>query len=64
VDSVNACAEGVITPKTRVPYSPEIRRQMADLVRAGHDLDDLAREFEPTVQSIRNWIVQSNTKKG
>jgi transposase len=42
--------------KTRPPYSPEFRRQMVELVRAGRDPDDLAREFEPTAQSIRNWI--------
>jgi transposase len=43
-------------PKTRAPYAPEFRRQMVDLVRAGRDPDDLAREFEPTAQSIRNWV--------
>src|ERR1700735_4792169 len=42
--------------KTRPPYSPEFRRQMVELVRAGRDPDDLAREFEPTVQSIRHWV--------
>lgn len=26
-------------PKTRPPYSPEFRRQMVDLVRAGRDPD-------------------------
>jgi transposase len=50
--------------KTRLPYSPEFRRQMVDLVRAGRDPDDLAREFEPTAQSIRNWMVQANKKEG
>jgi transposase-like protein len=42
--------------KTRPPYSPEFRRQIVDLVRAGRDPDDLAREFEPTAQSIRHWV--------
>ena len=51
-------------PKTRVPYSPEFRRQMVDLVRSGRDPDDLAREFEPTAQSIRNWLVQADKKEG
>ena len=51
-------------PKTRVPYSPEFRRQMVDLVRAGRDPDDLGREFEPTAQSIRNWIMQADKKEG
>src|SRR5579864_3274525 len=26
-----------------------------ELVRSGRDPEDLAREFEPTAQSIRNW---------
>jgi len=42
--------------KTRPPYSPEFRRRMVELVRAGRDPDDLAREFEPTAQSIRHWV--------
>jgi transposase len=50
--------------KTRAPYAPEFRRQMVDLVRAGRDPDDLAREFEPTGQSIRNWVVRAGGKKG
>ena len=39
-------------PRTRPPYSPEFRRQMVDLVRAGRNPDDLAREFEPSGHSI------------
>ena len=37
-------------PKIRPLYTPEFRRQMVELVRAGRDSDDLAREFEPTAQ--------------
>ncbi len=51
-------------PKTRPPYAPEFRRQMIDLVHAGRDPDDLAREFEPTAQSIRNWVVQADRSEG
>ena len=43
--------------KTRPPYTPEFRRQMVELVDAGRSPDDLAREFEPTGQSIRNWVI-------
>jgi transposase len=50
--------------KTRLPYPPEFRRQMVELVRAGRDPDDLAREFEPTAQSIRNWIARADKKDG
>jgi len=51
-------------PKTRAPYAPEFRRQMVDLVCAGRDPDDLAREFEPTAQSIRNWVAVAGVKQG
>ena len=36
------------------PYPAEFRRQLVELVRAGRDPADLAREFEPSAQSIRN----------
>ena len=51
-------------PKTRPPYPPEFRRQMVDLVRAGRDPADLAREFEPTAQSICHWVTQVDRKEG
>jgi transposase len=40
-------------------YAPEFRRQLVGLVEAGRTADELAREFEPTPQSIRNWVAQS-----
>ena len=48
--------------KTHLPYSPEFRRQIVDLVRAGRDPDDLAREFEPTAQSIRHWVTVADRR--
>ena len=51
-------------PKTRPPYSAELRRQMVELVRAGRDPTDLAREFEPSAQAIRNWVVQADRAEG
>src|SRR5579863_6130389 len=50
--------------KTRRPYSPEFRRQMVELVQAGRSPEELAREFEPTAQSIRNWHSQSKRDAG
>lgn len=46
-------------PRTRPPYSPEFRQQMVELVRAGRTPEELAREFEPSSQTIRNWVQQS-----
>ena len=51
-------------PKTRPPYSPEFRRQVVDLVCGGRDPADLAREFEPSAQAIRNWVVQADRQEG
>jgi transposase len=50
--------------KTRPPYSPEFRRQIVELVHAGRDPDDLAREFEPTAQSIRHWVAMADRRDG
>ena len=50
--------------KTHQPYSAEFRRQMVDLVRAGRDPEDLAREFEPSGQAIRNWVRQAERDEG
>jgi transposase len=51
-------------PKTRPPYSPEFRRQMVELVHAGRDPAELAREFEPTAQSISHWVAQADRREG
>ena len=48
----------------RPPYPPEFRRQMIDLVRAGRSPEDLAKEFEPSAQAIRNWVVQADRDEG
>ena len=50
--------------KTRPPYTPEFRRQIIELVRAGRSPEELAKEFEPTAQSIRNWVAQAERDAG
>ena len=50
--------------KTRLPYAAEFRRQMVALVRAGRTPEELATEFEPTAQSIRNWVGQAECDAG
>lgn len=37
---------------------------MVDLIRSGRDPDDLAKEFEPTGQSIRNWVAAADQREG
>ena len=51
-------------PKSRPPYPPEFRRQMVELVRTGRTPEELARDFEPTAQAIRNWVRQADRDEG
>ena len=51
-------------PRTRPPYPPEYRQQIIDLVRAGRSPEELAREFEPTAQTISNWLKQADLDDG
>ncbi len=46
-------------PRTRTPYPAEFREQLVALHRAGRSLDALAAEFEPTRQTIYNWVSAS-----
>ena len=50
--------------KTRSPYPAEFRQQMVGLVRAGRTPQELSREFEPTAQSIWNWVRQAELDGG
>lgn len=51
-------------PKSHVPYPEEFRQQILELIRAGRSPEELAQEFEPTAQTIRNWIRQSELDQG
>jgi transposase len=51
-------------PRSRPPYPPEFRQQMVELVRAGRSPEELSREFEPSAQTIRNWVEQADVDDG
>ena len=51
-------------PGKHPPYPPEFRRQMIELVRSWRAPEELAREFEPSAQAIRNWVKQSDLDAG
>ena len=51
-------------PRNYRRYPPEFRQQMVDLVRSGRSPGSLAREFEPSDQTIRNWVAQSDRDEG
>ncbi len=51
-------------PNSRPPYPAEFRARMVELVRAGRTPEELSREFEPTAQSIWNWVRQTERDQG
>ena len=50
--------------KTRPPYPEEFRQRMVELVRAGRTPESLGQEFEPSGQTIRNWVRQADLAEG
>jgi transposase len=51
-------------PKSRPPYPPDFRRRIVELVRKGRTPEELARQFEPSAQAIRNWVRQADRDAG
>ena len=51
-------------PRTHPPYAAEYRRRIVELARGGRSITALAREFEPTVETIRQWIKQAGLDEG
>ena len=51
-------------PKSHVPYPKEYRQQILELARSGRSAEELAKEFEPSAQCIRNWIKQEEVDRG
>jgi transposase len=52
-------------PRSRPPYPAEYRAELVRLVREeGRTPTELAREFEPSAQSIANWVAQAEIDAG
>ena len=49
-------------PTSRIPYPPEFRQQMIELVRSGRSPGSLAKEFEPAAQTIHTWVKQARPR--
>ena len=49
---------------TRKAYAAEFRIQIVELARSGRSPVDLAKEFEPTVQTINAWVRQADRDDG
>ena len=45
-------------------YPPEFRRRIIELVRAGRSPYELSKEFEPSAQTIANWVRQADRDEG
>ena len=51
-------------PKTRPPHTPKFRRRPIELVRKGPSPGEVARQVEPSAQTIRNRLRQANRDAG
>jgi transposase len=51
-------------PRSHLPYPPELRRRLVEMVRAGRSPAELAEQFEPSEQCIRNWVKQADRDEG
>lgn len=51
-------------PKSRSPYPLAFRQRMIDLVRSGRTPESLAAQYEPSSESIRNWVKQAARDEG
>ena len=51
-------------PRTRPAYPPELRQKLVELAHAGRTVSSLAREYEPTETTIRNWVRQAERDAG
>jgi len=52
------------TGKTHRAYPKDFRRQLVEMVRAGRSPTELARQFEPTAEAIRQWAKQADLDEG
>ncbi len=51
-------------PRRPAAYPPAYREQIIALARAGKSAKELSQEFEPSEQTIRNWIFQAEADRG
>lgn len=51
-------------PESSPPDAPEFRDQMVELIRSGRTPEELSRKFQPTAQTIYNWVRQADRDEG
>jgi transposase-like protein len=55
---------GVHMAQEKKAYPAEFKRRMVELVRAGQSPESLAKEFEPSANTIRKWANQADIDEG
>ena len=45
-------------------YPPEFKKELVELARSGRSPESLAKEFEPSAQTIRSWVKQADLDEG
>ena len=45
-------------------YPPEFKKELVELARSGRSPESLAKEFEPSAQTIRAWVKQADLDEG
>lgn len=51
-------------PRSHPRYPMEYRRRLVELVRSGKTCGELGRQFEPSTETIRNWVRQADLDDG
>jgi len=64
LDTNSVRTEVFIMQRHRTPYPADFRRKMIELVHAVRSPEALAKEFEPTAQTIYNWVAQADRDAG
>ena len=49
-------------PRSRVAYLAEFPQKLIELVASGRSPEELAKEFEPSAQTIRNWVKRAEAE--
>ena len=45
-------------------YPPAFKKELVELARSGRSPESLAKEFEPSAQTIRSWVKQADLDEG
>jgi transposase len=50
--------------RSRPEYPLEFRQKLIELVESGRSPEELAKEFEPSAQTIRKWVKRAHADGG